>query len=776
MRITRLRLQNVKRHQELDLELAAGLNVVRGPNEAGKSTIQRALEIGLFRKSTSTAQELDDVRRWGAGDEDPVVEISFEDEGVPGVLAKRFAGQRGTVELRTDGATLTDPSEVEQLIVGLTGLPSERFFRATASINHQELVRLDQDEGTLRDRLQQSMSGADRGTWAARRKLEEAARRYRSAGQKNPGYLKVARADVDRLKAAVEEGENALSQLERDRQALAEARHQRAAFDDQLSQYRQAVEATERALALARRADDAGRRYSLYKRAADLSAEIKSMEAAHPSPVALPGLRGAVERARNLEFQLSELRAELAAEPDLSAWDMTMPSPRWRPFALATVVLLVAAIGAALGGLLVDQLVIGLAAGAALLLASLLAGFVTWRRRRRQGETQTRIELREIDVSRRLRGRSDLTDQVRQVERERDQAVAALGLSDLAAAEELLEAEVAHVAGIDNLRAELRGLLDDDQQAEDFVQLRDRAAAESDECRHALSGMGKIGSDPQKSHTAFQAAVQRVSGEREQAIQTEAQAAARLETNTVDAEHVAAQVEAYDVALEQLEATERRLRIYEQVLSTLEEAERSTMKKAARFLEERMATDVEEITDGRYRRLKVDEDKLTFSVFSVERGDWVDVRSLSQGTLDQLYLCARLGIVRQVTQPATPPLILDDPFVTFDADRARRAVQLLKDAASDYQVILLTSSERYDDLADKVIELPRPEQRDERSEEPPAVPADEPVGRPADEPAFQAALDLSAQLGLPLEPSGGAAEANGHSAFSPDAASAVEER
>lgn len=154
------------------------------------------------------------------------------------------------------------------------------------------------------------------------------------------------------------------------------------------------------------------------------------------------------------------------------------------------------------------------------------------------------------------------------------------------------------------------------------------------------------------------------------------------------------------------------MRIYEDVLATLNAAERGTMKKAARFLEGRMARDVERITNGRYRRLRVDEATLTFSVHSPETGGWIDVRRLSQGTLDALYLCARLGIVRQVTAPAAPPLLLDDPFVTFDEERATRALELLKDMARDLQVILITTSDRYDQLADKVVVLPTPDERD----------------------------------------------------------------
>ena len=95
---------------------------------------------------------------------DPVVEIDFEDDGEKGTLRKEFAGQRGTVEMRVGDETFNDPAAVEAQVARLTGLPSEKFFRATASVHHQELAGLTEDEGTLRDRLQQSMSGADRGT------------------------------------------------------------------------------------------------------------------------------------------------------------------------------------------------------------------------------------------------------------------------------------------------------------------------------------------------------------------------------------------------------------------------------------------------------------------------------------------------------------------------------------------------------------------------------------------------------------------------------------
>ena len=81
---------------------------------------------------------------------------------------------------------------------------------------------------------------------------------------------------------------------------------------------------------------------------------------------------------------------------------------------------------------------------------------------------------------------------------------------------------------------------------------------------------------------------------------------------------------------------------------------------------------------------------------------------LSQGTLDVVYLAARLGLVRLVTGDRRPPLVFDDPFVTLDDERAARSLELLREVAADFQVVYLTTSSRYDQQADLVVELAGP--------------------------------------------------------------------
>ena len=706
MRITSLRLSDVKRHRSLELELAPGLTVIRGPNEAGKSTIQRALEMVLFRRPTSAAQELEGVRPWSDADAVPTIEIDFEHEGVAGQLTKAFAGARGTARLELGGDIVTDPAAVEGRLAELTGLPSEKFFRSTASIRHQELAGLDRDEGALRDRLHQSMSGADRGTWAARRKLQDAINRYRTEGHKNPGLLKQARAEVERLSRESLQGEAGLAALGRDRSALAEARAKRETLDERLAEAQADLDAAGRAVAARDRLVKAEAEYTRYKRAAVLREEMARLEAAHPPAMALALLRSGVEQLRSLEYGISEQRAEFASQPDPAHRQADIEkAPRWRPLAVVPLLLLAAALAA----FVVIGDVAGLVLAGVLVGAALLIALMVWRLHSRASQVQLQNEMVQTEIARRLRGRSDLEERLRTAEWERDQQLATLGLADLAAAERLLSAETAHASAIEQLRAEYRGLLGEAAREEDdVVQLRDRMAAVADEARHVLAGMGPLGTDPDGHRHRADTHVRAARGERERAGNTEAAAQARLEANTVDAEEVATLAEHLDEARDLLATRERRLRVYELGLSALDSAEQATMKKAARFLEGRMGRDIAAITDGRYSRVEVDESELSFRVFSTEKDDWVAAGDLSQGTIDQIYLAARLGLVRQVTQDRRPPLVFDDPFVTFDDDRARRAVGLLRSLASDHQVIYLTCSDRYDSVADAVIALPAP--------------------------------------------------------------------
>ena len=576
MKIRRLRVQNLRRYRELDIDLAPGLTIVRGPNEAGKSTIQRAIELAITRRVTSAAGDLESLRPWDAVDGAlTVVSIDFdqdEESGTKsGTLEKTFAGAKGTVDLKYDGQSITDPTLADQVLAELTGIPTEGFFRSTGSIRHMELAGLARDESALRDRLQASISGADRGTSHARRKLDKAIHDLTTKGDKNPGRLKIAEQALAQATAAVEQGEGALAQLERDRDSLSGARERRADAEASLAERRGLLEKARQAERLATERDAAKDRYERYRRAVEVSDEITQLGTTHPSPNALPVLRQVVDRLRVADVRLRELRAMLSGEVDVQ-FEMA-PEPAWQPLSrwsipLVIVGLIIAGVafaGQATGALSLGPipLVVGLLiAGIGLILA--ITAILM-----RRGSTMD-TQLRDVEIDRRLRGRSDLEEELLMLEADTKRQLESLGLDDLPAAEAVLEAEEAHVQSIDKLSAQLDGLVGK-EPPEALPRLRDAAALEIEQKTSALEALGPVAKEP-RARERLEVEVKGQEDALESARDDEANARARVEGNAVDAEQVAGQAERLAAWREQMTVLERRLRVYTATLQAIDDA------------------------------------------------------------------------------------------------------------------------------------------------------------------------------------------------------------
>jgi DNA repair exonuclease SbcCD ATPase subunit len=721
VRITRLALRDFRRYRELEIPLSPGLTIVHGPNEAGKTTIQRAIELALTRKVTSNGADMEALRPWDAAEDvRPVVTLEFEvdddDRGTrPGKLEKAFRGAKGTVLLEVDGETITDPTLADQAIAELTGIPSEAFFRSTASVRHQELADLDRDEAVLRDRLQASISGADRGTSRARRSLERALYELNTKGAKNPGRVKAGEEAVAGAEKAVEQGELALAQLEKDRDTLSGARERRAEVDGTLAERRSLLEKARAAERLHAERLSSQERFERYRQAVSVSEELAGLHDTHPSANPLPVLEQIVNRLRVLDGKIRELKALLSGEVAVSF--EVPPPPTWQPLSRIAVLLVVVGLVVAAAWFATRTLNIidlgpapgligGIAAGIGFILA-----FVAWWLRRSDRVQQ---ELRDVEIDRRLRGRSEMEAELKQAEADTKQQLAGLGLADLAAAEALLAAEAEHVGRVDRLRSQLDGLVG--REAVDTLPgLRDAAALEVEQKTHALEALGPIAKEP-RARERLEVEVRDLEASLERARDEEANARARVDANTVDSEQVASHAERLASWRDQLAALQRKARVYERTLREIEAAEQATMKSATRFLERQMVADIDRITGGRYRRVAVDDKTLDLRLHAPEKGDWVDVRALSQGTLDLVYLAARLGLVRLVTGDRRPPLVFDDPFVTLDDTRAMRALELLREIARDFQVIYLTTSDRYHAAADAVVALEGPTEVDDAAE------------------------------------------------------------
>ncbi|MCA1570597.1 MAG: AAA family ATPase [Chloroflexi bacterium] len=108
----------------------------------------------------------------------------------------------------------------------------------------------------------------------------------------------------------------------------------------------------------------------------------------------------------------------------------------------------------------------------------------------------------------------------------------------------------------------------------------------------------------------------------------------------------------------------------------------------------------ERFTGGRYATIIAPPGDATVRV-ETDDGESLATDELSRGTAEQLYLALRFGLIEEFAQHAEPlPVVMDDILVNFDAARAARAADAIRDLAERHQVVFFTCHEPMAQLLD----------------------------------------------------------------------------
>jgi uncharacterized protein YhaN len=139
-----------------------------------------------------------------------------------------------------------------------------------------------------------------------------------------------------------------------------------------------------------------------------------------------------------------------------------------------------------------------------------------------------------------------------------------------------------------------------------------------------------------------------------------------------------------------LDAFDRALRL---ARTTIDARKEEAHRAFARRLEEYSAGVLGTITGGRYGEVRLDPATLAIRVRVPETGAIEELDRLSAGTRDQIALVVRFATARMFAEGLeTPPLLLDDPFAFWDAERIARCLPVVVRGARDSQCILFTAS------------------------------------------------------------------------------------
>ena len=141
------------------------------------------------------------------------------------------------------------------------------------------------------------------------------------------------------------------------------------------------------------------------------------------------------------------------------------------------------------------------------------------------------------------------------------------------------------------------------------------------------------------------------------------------------------------------------------MLRYLEEARRKVLKSSVERVEEQASQLLNQLTGGQWRKLELDRNSLEWQISRDEKNWHSALSSLSTGTKECACLALRLALVRVLCAESRPALICDEPFMLLDQQRSQQAANILREFASEYQVILLTTDGNFKEMANHVVEL-----------------------------------------------------------------------
>jgi DNA repair exonuclease SbcCD ATPase subunit len=715
--IRRVHVRRFRKLLDQVFECGPGLNVIRGPNDAGKSTLHLAFSAALYPVKPSDSRS---YGTWGEGDPGEIA-VEFEADGRSYRLHKDFRSRR--VALQCAGSRWDDPREVERRVGELLGLTSLSLFRATVHISQWDLSGVQKEQQEIGARLARIVTGGDADAVRVLSAIEEKIRKLEVGlrhPSKTPGPLK---RDQDRLSALTADQHRLAVEVEAIERAAAERDRLTAQIQELEAQVQgdaALLDANRRLLVLSGRWTELSARAaelrSLLDRITEATREVEvadrdeALSRPAPDTAVLHTLREAEARSQALAASLQDTAA--LGIPAVPAGRPHPPAPSDRflrtlgPGVIGLTALLMGVIGAAL-----------LAAGrvpwgmGALVLTALLAGAaaVAWLwEKAASGEAAVRAG-RQHDLSRqaeeRRRAAETAADEVR---RQLD----TLGVPSVQAALEMTatrQEAVQRQAAAHRLLQSLLG----ERRVEEVT----------GEHRRVLLELGMIQTEREDPDVLLKqldpAGFQRLQAEAE--ARQKRLAGARGELQRLEG-RLSGRSPHEDLARveEDLAGTRDRLIRHQGLAEVLRlareimlEAHRRTIVPGRALLEERAGRYLHELSRGTYDRLVVDEHSLAPRVWVGPPKEWADVasREIGSGAVDQCYLALRLALIDVLCADRRPPLFLDDPFLAYDEDRERAAMRLLCHLARDRQIFLLTCRGDYAGYADHLIllgEVPAP--------------------------------------------------------------------
>ncbi|UCC80386.1 MAG: AAA family ATPase [Candidatus Zixiibacteriota bacterium] len=698
MQISHLLLKDFGKFDTFECDFSPGLNIIKGPNEAGKSTIVEALTAALFLDPKKSDRQTGEIKRWG-GENAPVLEAILNVGGKHYKLIKDFGHHKSNLEGDDLKLAGDDAAAVDEWLSDQTGIPSEEIFKATACVAQGGITHIEDSIEAIKDKLESLVTGGreDRAGSDVIKKIDD--------------RIVQVTLEISRTDSLTEELDYNINKLNRDIQGLrskmtdlvqVETAYKNVCDDHKnrkekfaCAQEAKKVKDQEKELLEEReeyikKLSEAG---GLHKEVEGLKKQISDMRKVTPDE-----LREVEEASTAVGYYRHEKdgleREHLEAIEELDGFKVGVFGPAISLLGVLVSGSITAVHTANLFPQYYPEIWYVLAGSVSIL----LLGSSIWNSRKQKRKMLSK------NADKALKKYNDIVKNLEVAEAEADDLLKKYKVSSV---EEMKR----HLWQYEELDKKFK------DSGKEYSKLM--AGKSLEELEKRLTALGsELETMSKEKGNLSESSMEPEELERERLIINEIEERTKdlererkvlfqqIESAEGGSELLACYLERKSQIKERVEALKAEVKILGITKDCIDEARQNALKSKLEVLNGTTSDILNTLTSGKYSKVRFDRSNLKFEVWAEEKNDWVDPETvLSSGTIDQIYLSARLALADLVSEHKNTLFVLDDPFSGYDNQRLENVMGFLKGMSSDHQILLLTSRDHYDRWADSTISL-----------------------------------------------------------------------
>lgn len=692
MNFKTLTVEQFKIFKQASFSFYDGINVIKGRNESGKSSILEAIQIALFTSARTKSKKLfERITRW-QNSRAPRLELTFEENAQEYLLTRDF--EKGESSLTLKGKeTLQDEEKIFSQIASVAKVYSEKMFSSTALVNQYEVSQVTTDSELIEALHKMLITGgkSDVSLRSIIKMLEKKIKTYSHGIDrlvKDPGSIVRLQAKIDEFTTQIEEQrqeakekERAVEKVRKLNKTISNLENTKELLETQLSATTNLREGEEELLSIDNEIKQIEKRLhkikSLTQERQEVDEKIKrefpwdTHEFEHDvravaviqNQIESFTNRGGVKQPQRLQHSKVDL-----IEPLHNLF--TGEISRWPAILLVLGVIS----GSFTASFSVET-------GIGIIIASIIITYVIAYSLGRVAHKVSH-QAQESDLS-------NLQHELQII----------LGKYNVSHPPAFMQLETSFRATLrkqESLSAQLEGVTFDatqkqlvDEQISLLTKKKEEESLLTDEIKSLALESGEFAAKKKELETTVKDLEKaKNSHAMEKAI------AVRKSTHQQDIEQQEYELERVK---KQLLLEEKELEMYNLVQVTLESSAQALSKTVIEKIEGTIESYLPILTQKRYQKIRFSKE-YEIQVYSNEKKDWIHPEdTLSTGTIEQIYFLLRIIFLDILTGSSGIPLLLDDTFISFDAQRQKSALSILKKISDYRQIVLFTCHDDFDE-------------------------------------------------------------------------------